>query len=61
LEYAIKHYTKLGYDALLALPVSGKRVTSYRGPESMYIKAAYQTLQIHEDFKVLIKHLKEKP
>ena len=61
LEYAIKHYTKLGYDALLALPVSGKSVTSYRGPESMYMKYGYHAFETYEEFKVLIKLLKEKP
>lgn len=58
LEYAIKHYAKLGYDALLALPVSGKSVTSYRGPESMYAKLDYETLETHDDLKILIKYLK---
>ena len=57
LEYAIKHYTNLGYEALLALPVSGSDVTSYRGPESMYTKLGYQTLETYEDFKVLFKPL----
>ena len=57
LEHAIKHYTELGYDALLALPVSGSGVTIYRGPESMYAKLNYETLETHDDFKVLIKYL----
>ena len=58
LEYAIKHYAKLDYDALLALPVSGSSVTSYRGPESMYAKLDYETLETHDDLKILIKYLK---
>ena len=58
LEYAINHYTKLGYDALLALPVSSSGVTSYRGPESMYAKLDYDTLETHDDLKILIKYLK---
>lgn len=59
LEYAIKHYAKLGYDALLALPVTEKSVTSYRGPETMYVKLGYQIIESHVDFKVLIKALKK--
>lgn len=58
LEFAIQYYTDLNYDALIALPVSGKGVTSYRGPESMYIKAGYQILEANDDFKVLILYLK---
>ncbi len=61
LGFAIQHYTNLRYDALLALPVSGKGVTSYRGPETMYAKLGYETLQTHDDFKILLKTLKEKP
>lgn len=57
LEHAIKHYTKLGYDALLALLVSDSGVTSYRGPETMYIKLGYEILETYDDFKVLIKYL----
>lgn len=57
LEYAIYHYTNLGYDALLALPVSGTGVSNYRGPASMYTKLGYNTFEAYDDFKVLIKSL----
>lgn len=61
LKHAIKYYQNLGFDGMLALPISSalEKDKRYRGTLNMYQENGYKVIEEIKHFHIMYKELKE--